>query len=372
MVKFWKQEEIQPKERKKLNFWRFMLLYAAIFMGIAILGLGIFWGYMDAYEDSRTKSTLEAYIEGLTPQYVYERSGDILESIDPRLQSAEDRDKVVMDFLDGDITYARKASECTDTRMVYVLRRGGKIIGKVELVPEGRKRFGFSMWTIEKDSFDLSSLLGKTATITVDSTMQVYAGDVLLDESYVTEKVKYKAVEDFYEEFTLPFQQTYTAGPIFGEIELRAVDKNGKTVEITQESDLDPYLSNCTEKVHSELDAFNRDFIDRYTRYLTSRLDNRQENYNNLTPLLVRGSDLYTRISKAYDGFQYGQSKSDTITSFTSNHIIDLGGGKYLSDVTYEVDSLGRDGKLHHSVNNAQIIFVRTDSGLKAERLISY
>lgn len=365
-------EENQPKTGKKLTFKRFMLLYAAIFLGVALLGLAFFWGYIDAYEDSRTKSTLEAYIEGLTPQYIYGRSGDVLDQIDPSLQSAEERDKALLDFLEGNITYAKKSSESTETRMVYMLRRGIETIGKVELEPTGKKRFGFTQWAISEDSFDLSCLLGDAATVTVDQSMQVYAGDVLLDESYVTETLKYAAVEDHYDDLTLPYKKTYTAGPIFGDIELRVVDAEGNTVVFESETDVDAYLNNCTDAVHQELDTYIHDFIDRYTRYLTSRLDNRQENYNALTPLLLDGSDLKYRVSRAYDGFQYGQSKSDTITSFVTNYLIDAGDGKYLCDVTYEVDSLGRDGKLHHSVNNAQVFLVRSGSRLLAERLISY
>ena len=357
---------------KKLTFQRFLLLYGAIFLGVALLGLALFWGYMDAYEDSRTKSIIESYIEDLTPQYVYDRSGDVLYRIDPKLQSAEDRDKALLDFLDGNITYAKKSSESTDSRIVYMLRRGMDVIGKVELEPSGKKRFGFAQWSISQDSFDLSCLLGEAATITVDENMQVYAGDVLLDESYVTETVKYAAVEAFYEELELPYKKTYTAGPIFGEVELRVVDAKGNTVEFTDETDVDAYLNNCTAAVHQELDTYIHDFIDRYTRYLTSRLDNRQENYNALVPLLLNGSDLKNRVSRAYDGLQYGQSKSDTITSFVTNYLIDAGNGKYICDVTYEVDSLGRDGKLHHSVNNAQVILVRSGNSLLAERLISY
>ncbi len=363
----------EPTKRKISGFWRFMLIYAAVFLGVAFLGFALFWGYMDAYEDSRAKSTIESYIESLTPQYVCDRSGDLLDSIDPDLQSREASEKIIFDFLSGNITYARKISECTDARMVYTLRSGGKAIGKVTLVPEGRKRFGFSPWTVSEDNFDLSFLISDQITITVDSTMHVYMGDVLLDESYITEaKVKYAAVKDYYDEQNLPYKVTYSTGPILGETDLRAVDANGKPVKITKESDLDPYLNNCTEAVHNELNIFIRDFVDRYTRYLASRVDNRQTNYQQLNPLLVNGSDLKKRISHAYDSLQWGKSKSDTITDFTSNYIIDLGGGKYLCDVTYEVDSLGRDGKLHHSVNNAQIFLVRAGSSLQAERLISY
>jgi len=366
-------EEMQPKKRRKFNFWIFMLIYGAALLVIAAVGLGIFWDYIDAYEASRTKGTIENYVAELTPQYICDRSAALIASIDHNIQSEEACKQVILDFLTGDITYARKFSECTDTRMVYVLRRGSNIIGKVELVPQGETRHGFTPWVIDKDSFDLSFLVGSKATITVDYSMQVYANDVLLDESYVTETgLQYEAVKDFYEELELPYKMTYTAGPVLGETVLRAVDTNGQTVTISAESDLDPYLNNCTDAVHQELDTYIRDFINRYTRYLTSRLDNRQENYRNLTPLLVRGSDLYNRVSRAYDGFEYGQSKSDTITDFVTHYLIHLGDNKYLCDVTYEVDSLGRDGKLHHSVNNARVFLVRTDNGLKAERLISY
>ena len=358
---------------KRRGFLTFMIVYAAVILGAAAVGLGQFWKYMEAYENSRINSTLDAYIEQLTVQHICDRSGDVIDSIDHNLQSEEDCKKVIVNFLSGGITYARKTSECTDTRTVYVLRSGGKTIGKVELVPRGEVRYGFTSWTISGDSFDLSFLIGDKATITVDHTMQVYAGETLLDQSYVTETgLKYGAVKDFYDELKLPYKLTYTAGPILGETVLRAVDAKGNPVEITGESDLDPYLNNCPDGVHRELDDFNRDFIHRYVKYLTSRKDNRQENYDQLIPLLKNGSSLKKRVDNAYNGLEFGQSKSDTIIGFTSNYIIDLGEEKYLCDVTYEVDSTGRDGKLYHSVNNAWLFLVRTKDGLKAERLLSY
>lgn len=358
---------------KKISFKKFMLLYAAIFLSIAALGLMLFWGYMDAYEDSRIKSNIEAYVANVTPQYIYDRSGDLIDSIDHRLQSEEACKKVIMDFFSHDISYARKISECTDTKMVYALRYGDKVIGQVEFEPSGKKRFGFTPWKISKDSFDLSFLISDKTIITVDSTMKAYVGDVLLDESYVTEaQRKYEPVKDFYDEVTLPYKVTYSTGPILGEVDLHAVDANGNTVQITEEADLNVYLNNCTETVHNELDTFIQDFIDRYSRYLASTKVNRQYNYQQLTPYLLNGSDLKKRISHAYDSMQWGKSESDTIVEFTSNYLIDLGEGKYLCDVTYSVDSLGKDGVIHRTVSNAQVFLVRTGSGLKAERLLSY
>ena len=369
-----KYESKKPqKQRKGWGFAIFMILYALIVLGAAAWGLSKFWDYMDAYEQSRIQHPLDTYMEDITAQYVCDRSGDLIDSIDHHLQSEEDCKKVILDFLSGGITYARKTSECTDTRTVYVLRSGGKVIGQVELIPQGEARYGFTPWAVSGDSFDLSFLVGSPATITVDHTMQVYAGDSLLDESYVTETgLYYEAVKDFYSELELPYKRTYTAGPILGELILHAVDAEGNPVTITQETDLDPYLNNCAQDIHRELDAFNREFIDCYVQYLTSRRDNRQHNYDQLVPLLLDGSSLKTRVINAYEGLEFGQSRSDTIVYFNSNHIIDLGENKYLCDITYEVDSLGRDGELHRSVNNTWLFLIRTDSGLKAERLLSY
>lgn len=373
MGKYGKYETRKPPKRRKWGFLIFTILYALVILGAAAWGLNKFWDYLDAYENSRIKHTINAYMASLTPEYVCGRSGDLIDSIDHHLQSEEACEKVILDFLGGGITYARKTSECTETRTVYVLRSGGKVIGQVELVMQGEPRYGFTPWAVSKDSFDLSFLIGNPASITVDHTMQVYAGSALLDESYVTETgLPYEAVADFYSELELPYKLTYTAGPILGETVLRAVDASGKAVEITDEADLDSYLNNCTQAVHQELDAFNRDFTERYVRYLTSRRDTRQYNYDRLIPLLVDGSDLEQRVSNAYEGLEFGQSQSDTIVGFTSNHIIDLGDETYLCDITYEVDSLGRDGELHRSVNNAWLFLIRTDSGLMVERLLTY
>ena len=373
MAKYGKFQTRAPKKRKKWGFPVFMILYALVVLGAAAWGLSKFWDYMEAYEGSRIKNTIDAYMEQVSPQYVCDRSGDLIGSIDHNLQSEDACRQVILDFLSGGITYARKSAECTDTRTVYVLRSGGRVIGEVELIPQGEPQHGFTPWAVSRDSFDLSFLVGETASITVDHSMQVYAGDVLLDKRYISETgLHYEAVEDFYGELELPYKLTYTAGPILGDTVLHAVDAEGKTVEIGSEADLDSYLNNCGEGVHAELDAFNKDFIDRYVRYLTSRRDNRQHNYDQLMPLLADGSSLEERVRNAYEGLEFGQSQSDTIVTFHSNYIIDLGNDKYLCDITYEVDSLGRDGQLHRSVNNVRLFLVRNDDGLKAERLLTY
>jgi hypothetical protein len=133
MAKYGKYEKRKPKKRGCWGFLVFMFLYAAVILAAANWGLQQFWDYIDAYEASRINHPVDAYMEALTPQYVCDRSADLIDSIDHHLQNEQECEKVILDFLSGGITHARKASECTDTRTVYVLRSGGKVIGQVKL-----------------------------------------------------------------------------------------------------------------------------------------------------------------------------------------------------------------------------------------------
>ena len=118
MGKCGKYETIKPKKRRKWGFPIFMILYALVILGAAYWGLGKFWDYMEAYEASRIKNTIEAYMEEITPQYVCDRSGDLIDSIDHHLQSEDECKQVILDFLSGGISYARTSPECTDDRTV--------------------------------------------------------------------------------------------------------------------------------------------------------------------------------------------------------------------------------------------------------------
>lgn len=367
-------EKVEPKkQRKGWGFVIFMILYAVVFLGAAAWGLDKFWDYMEAYEASRVRNTIEAYMDTVTPEYVAERSGDLIDRIDHHLQSEEACAEVIKQAVSGGISYARKTGECTDTLNVYVLRSGGKVIGRVELEPKGEAVYGFTPWAVKSDSFDLSFLIGSTDSITVPHVLQVYAGDALLNESYITATgLEYEALDGYYDEFELPYKVTYEAGPILGETVLTAADAEGNPVQITPETDLNAYVNNCDEATAKELDAFCRKFIGCYTSYLTSRNDNRWYNYYQLEPLLVEGSGLATRVKNALAGLEFGQSQSDKIVSITIHYLTDVGDSRYFCDVTYEVDSMGTDGQYTRTVNNAQLIVLRTADGLKAERLLSY
>ena len=49
-----------------------ILIYAGVFALVAAIGLGIFWKFIEAYEISRPKNTLKAYIAQLTVDHSME------------------------------------------------------------------------------------------------------------------------------------------------------------------------------------------------------------------------------------------------------------------------------------------------------------
>ena len=75
-------------------------------------------------------------------------------------------------------------------------------------------------------------------------------------------------------------------------------------------------------------------------------------------------------LKGALDGLQFGQSKGDEIVSVTPHLQIRLG-DKYLVDLTYEVDTTGKEGVVRQTIN-ARILMVRTESGLKVESIDIY
>ena len=361
-----------PK-KKGHGFLIFMVLYAVLFLGLTYWGLGKLWDFMDAYEVSRPENTIVAYMEQLTPDHICDGSAALIGQIDHHIQSEEECQAVIKDAVSGGVSYAKKTSECTDTKIVYVLRSAGKVIGKVVLEPQGEERYGFTPWAVTEDSFDLSFLLTGTVSATAPHNYTVSVNGNALTEDYATETgIQYSLLEEFYDRYEgLPYQVSYTAGPCLGQISLQVTDPEGDPVTIDENTDFNAFLANCSADELAQLEEFNKDFIKAYINFLTSTRDNRTANHKALKAYLLTGSDLATRVKNAVDGLLFGQSKSDKLVELTVNHAVKISDDRYMLDVTYVVDTKGRQGVVQ-TTNNAQYVVVQTEEGLKAEMLLSY
>lgn len=349
-----------------------MVIYAVLFLALTAGGLYVFWNFMGAYEASRPANCIDAYAEELTAEKIADSSAGLIAQVDHNLQSEEACRQVILDALSGGITYAKKTSECTDDRMVYVLRSGSHIIGSVTMNTTEVDDFGFAHWQIAEETFDLSFLLGGEVSVTVPAEFAVLVNGNPLDSSYITEDgIRYEALESFYDDYTLPTMVTYAAGPFLGTVTTEVVTASSEPIVIDDTTDYDSFLGNCSEADQQRLAKFADRFLARYVAFTGSAHKSSENNYAKLLPYVVLGSDLHKRMSMALDGLSWAQSNGDVLVSITYNRFISIGDGKYICDATYEVDTSGREG-IVRTTSNVRFVIVDIPGGPRVEMLTSY
>lgn len=359
------------KKGKKRSFFGWgMLIYAVVFLGLSAFGLKELWTFMEAYEASRPMNVLNAYMETVTDEYVCDRSQDLIDQVDHNIQSEEECRTYIKDALSGGISYARKSSECTETRQVYVLRSGGKVIGQFAMEVKSEDSYGFTMWELTEDSFDLSFLMGNKVSVTAADTSDVSVNGFVLDSSYRTgETVQYEALEDFYEDYALPTIVTYEAGPFLGEFEMVVTDPDGAPV--TQTPDPAVLEDNCSEEEILELKEYIDEFLKVYVDYMGSSNDQADFNYSVLIKYIVEDSEFAERMYGALYGQRATQSRGDTITQINNNFYYKIDEGYYLCDVTYLVDTIGKQGSVI-TTNQVRILIVEDEEKLLVQSVRNY
>lgn len=361
------------KKKGSSRFVLGMIIYALVFLIIAGAGLAFFWDYIAAYEASRPKVAIEAYMQNLTEEHICDLSQGLIDQVDHNIQTQEQCRAYIMDAIDG-IAYAKKSKECTATRQVFVLRTGGKVIGEFSIVARDDGKYGFTPWYFEQESFDLSALnlFGSGYETVVPSDHTVTVNGFALTDAYITdEMIPYEQIEDYYEDYALPYRVSYAVAPIMGELDVVITDSDNKEVTFDEHTDWTAYFHNCSEEEAKELDEFTARYLDLYITFTGSRRNSRYINYERLIKYIVKESDFATRLWDAVEGLEFGQSQSNKIVSVTSNHQVRLAEGKYLHDFSYEVDITGYNGVVR-DYTNAKIIIVRTDDGLKVESMNIY
>ena len=129
-------------KQKGMGFAIFMVVYAVLGIAGICFGLKWFWGFMTSYEASRPHVAIDAYMATVTRERIVEDCDVVIEKADFNIQSEEECLQYLMDAVQGEITYARKASASTDTVQTFVIRSGDQVIGSFTIealqnVPDG-------------------------------------------------------------------------------------------------------------------------------------------------------------------------------------------------------------------------------------------
>lgn len=349
-----------------------LVIYAVVFLVVAGIGLGVFWKFIDAYEQSRPKNTLKAYMDQLTVDQMCDDSDVLYNSIDQNLQSREQFNQVIRDAVTEKLSYAKKSSESSEFRQVYVVRCGKDPIGKFTIEAGDEDTFGFRIWEVTEHSFDFTHLIGQSVSITVPSEYQVRVNGNPLDETYVTEsEIPYSALEEFYEDYELPTMVTYTAENFLGDVVLEVVDVDGNPVEITAETDMNGLLPECSQEQLTQVEAFADQFVQLWMNFSGSRKGNATRNYYELKKILSSDGVLAERLRSAVEGLAFGQTNGIKVQDVLVNRCVPLDDGVIMCDMTYLVRTTGKKGPVDTS-SNMKLILVTEEGAYKVKSMERY
>ena len=349
-----------------------MVIYAVVFLAIAGAGLAIFWNFIDAYEQSRPMNAVKAYVASVTDEDFCEGSEELLSRLDSKIQSREEACDVICNSVTEPLTYAKKSSESTEERQVYVLRSGKQVIGQFAITAGEEDKFGFREWTVTETSFDFAHLMGESVSVTVPDSYRVCVNGSQLDESYITASgIEYSALEEFYDDYDLPEMVTYTADNFLGSLNMEVLDTFGNTATITADMDMNSLLPLCDQEIGDQIQHLTRSFLHAYVAFTSGTGGSISYNYVQVIKYLIPNGELAQRLATAIDGLQYAQSWGDTLQNITINRLVDIGESRYMCDVTYIVETYAKAG-LMRTENNLKLIFAETENGLRIEAMTRY
>lgn len=349
-----------------------LVIYALVFLVLVGVGLGVFWKFIEAYELSRPKNAISAYVDQLTPEAICAASDDLYAIIDQGLQDRSQFDQIIQDALTGNLTYAKKSSESTDKRQVYVLRSGRTAIGTFAIEAGEEDKFGFRRWQVTDTEFDLSFLKGEGIQVTVPSEYVVKVNGVALDTGYqIQTGIEYSALEQFYGDYNLPTMVTYAVTDYLGDVTMEITDASGNPVSITSDMDMNTLLPVCSAEQDAAIQGFTKRFVDLWVAFSGSTNETKGGNYWRLKEILSSDGVLAERLYSALDGLTFGQSNGATIQNITINRSVPLEEGTYMCDLTYVVSTVGRKGAVE-TVTNMKLILVAEAGNLRLKAMEQY
>lgn len=324
----------------------FITLWTLILAGAAFFVLKHYvWTYAEEYEASQITPTIEAYMDGLRENLLSAGVVETIKSMPHEFQTDEECEAVVLDMLQGELSYSRGASQDPSTA-VYDLLCGENIFGRVTLARDDSRKDELMFpdmlpWKVLKDEFYFNGFY-TGLTVTVPSDYSVVVNGRLLDESAITQTgIHYDVLEKYYAEFpNLPTKVTYHVDQIFGHIQPVILDRHGVETVIDPERDDSQFIEPVDEGTRARMETFSVDFCRNYLAFNASVQDMTYL-YQLLRPYIVLDSDLDVRLHQAIDG-QYGYSHT-TAFSFGGaqlHNVTPLGNGYYIIDVSATATTL--------------------------------
>lgn len=339
---------------KRTHFLRNLLIYCLVLILAAAGVLFLLVRFLTAYEASRPEHTVERCVSSLTQQDVIDGCDDLLSAVNPALQSRQEAEQVIRNTLEEPFRAAKDAASQDEIR--YSIYSGSQKIGSFHLTSTGTDTFNFERWEAKLDSFDMSGLIGQETSLTVPDNARVLFLGKELSRDFVTQSnIPFDILQEFPQD-GLPQCSTYQVSGYLGEANWQVYTADGS--EITGQDYQEILLGeNCSDTEQLALENRILTFLDQYVAYCGSNKDNSLWRLSNMRESLVPDGLLYQRLASALDGLDYGKSMRDTRQDTKIHCIKKLSEELYFADVTYVVDTTGKEGVVS-TTSNLRLILV--------------
>lgn len=353
---------------KKTHFLRNLLIYCLVLILFAAGVLFLLARFLTAYEASRPEHAVERFISSLTPQDVIDGCDALLSAVNPALQSRQEAEQIIRSALEEPFHAAKDAASQDEIR--YSIYSGSQKIGSFHLASTGVDKFHFEQWEAKPDSFDLSNLAGQETSLTVPDNARVLFLGKELSRDFVTQSnIPFDILQEFPQD-GLPQCSTYQVSGYLGEASWQVFAPDGS--EITGHDYQEILLGEtCSDTEQQALENRILTFLDQYIAYCGSNKDNSRWRLSILRESLVPDGLLYQRLASALDGLNHGKSIADTRKDTKIHCITKLSEEVYFADVTYVVDTTGKDGVVS-TTSNLRMILVPSGSTFLVSDICGY
>lgn len=360
----------RAKKSGRASFAQGALLYALILLLVMSGAVFLLHNYLAVYEQTRPATAVRAYMDGLCGEDFEAFRQQALAGLDQKLSSEEERDAFLRGLLD-DMSWAEDLAGSSEKEKLFTIRVGGKPIGTLRLVPEEEQRMGLSGWRPAGAEYDLSAFF-TAREITVPSDCRVLVNGQALGGEYIIGRgIPYARLEQFYEHLDgLPTLTRYESGECLPGARVQLLDASGR--EIPEEDwNEDHWLSNCTAEQTEALESFLERFVTLYIRYTADIDMERDSYYLDLSPLVLPGSPLQTRLRQGVDSSWWNWTEECSLQGMEIHLLSDLGDGRFFADLSYETRTVAQ-GTASADRYNIRLIVCDTNGVLKASHLFNY
>ena len=242
---------------------------------------------------------------------------------------------------------------------VYVLQYGTDAIGRLVLLPEGKDRFGFTEYRVSTEDFDFSPFFCERR-VTVPSDWSVLCNG----SSIVEDGIPYALLREFYGEegLALPSLVTYSSGLCLDEPEFEVLDAQGLPVP---EPDEESFTDNCSEGEREAAAEAAERFLREYVKFSSNTDNSAEYHFSRLKTMVVPDSALEKRLAAAVSGLKYARSKSDELLELTFDHVMALGDGCYLCDMSYVIQTEGMGSTVTETYHMKLVLKNSDGTGLR-------